>query len=245
MIRAHGFFLVGLVCVAACRLDFVGPESTAAYDVVVRFTDSATTETSIEATLSPGFTSDGDQRNIPDDAIRVWNMVLNPKETDDSGERRYEANTGLDPRRRISAVVSTSAPPIDGILGTPSDLAVNLVWRTGLYSITVLRTTDLVLGITNAQRLGGAQGTGWTLTVRERRGAGFTAIFRTASLGLPPPTLRVPAELFATTEATTIRVELAAIYATASQKRGVFPISYRAELTISANLHWTVTLLNP
>ncbi len=229
---------------AACNLEFVGPESPAQYDVIVTFTDSVSTRSTIQATLSPGFTSDGEERPVPDDTIRVWDQTLAPIGIDEDGVRSYDGAVEADPRTLPSPIISTQ-PPMVGGTAQPSELSLALVWRAGPAAITVPRDTNLVLRIVNAAGLDTlAEGTVWSLVLRDGLGGDVRTVFRTASLGLPPEQLIVPVTTLAT-EAPILRAELEASYFARSETfRGLLDggVDYVAELQITANLYWILHL---
>lgn len=234
---------IGAAALAACDLDFVGPESPARYFVNVRFTDSTFTSTTIGASLDPGYDADAHQRDIPNDAISVWNHTLSPLEINNDGIRRYETTITTDPRALPSPLISTQPPPVTGTTATPGELGVDLIWRLGDHTVDLASTDQsLTLFVANADRLAGiAEGRFWAFTL-EARGrdpdTGLRTTYRTESLGLPPQAVSVPASVLSSGEYSVLQARL---YATYSLRLGD-ESDYIADLTISADLYWTINL---
>jgi hypothetical protein len=242
MIRPPLLPVLSIAWLAACNLEFIGPHSPAQYDVIVTFTDSVSALSSIQATLSPGFTADGDERNIPDDTINVWDQTLAPIGIDEDGVRSYAATIETDPRTLPNPIIATQPPPV-GETAPPPDLQVSLVWRHGSHSIDVSRNADLVLRIANAQDLAGvADGRIWSLTIRRRSGQ---AIFRTSSLGLPPANVTVPSTALADAEVSVLDAVMEISYNTTAQGACFTCPTYVAELSVAAELFWTLNLTGP
>jgi hypothetical protein len=139
-----------------------------------------------------------------------------------------------------------------GETNPPPELQLSLVWRDGSYSIDAPRNADLVLRIANARDLADvADGGIWSLTLRRKSGQ---AIFRTSSLGLPPASVTVPSTAFADPELSVLAVTLLDAvleisYDTRSEtSHPTFNgggLDYVAELRITANLYWTLSLTGP
>lgn len=232
---------IGAAALAACDLEFVGPESPARYFVTVRFTDSTFTSTTIDAFLDPGYDADGNQRSTPNDSISVWNHTLSPLETNDDGIRRYATTITTDPRALASPLISTQPPPVTGTTATPAELGVDLIWRLSEHTLDLTRTDrSLPLFVANADRLAGvAEGSNWSLTLRARDPeSDLRTIYRVASLGLPPQGISVPASVLSSGEYSVLEAQLQTVY----RLRFGDESDYIAELTISADLYWTINL---
>lgn len=234
--------LVVVALLAACGLDFVGPESPTTYSVMIRFTDDASTATSIVAHLTPGIAPDGNPRQVLSDTIIVWDQPMAPIEHDDDGVRRYKAEIDTDPRLGQSATISTTPPTVIGA-APPSELRLDLVWREGPHAIEVRENTDVVLAVANTGGLlADDSRLNWTLSVTRLDGG---SVYRASALGIPPTTITIPAAVIDGAMASALEAILEVSYSTRSEGICVGCSAYAAELLVFADLHWTLNLVAP
>lgn len=234
--------LVVVALLAACGLDFVGPESPTAYSVMIRFTDDASTATSIDAHLTPGVAPDGNPRQVLSDTIIVWGQQMAPIEHDDDGARRYKAEIDTDPRLGQSATISTTPPTVIGV-ATPPELRLDLVWREGPHAIEVGDNADVVLAVANTAGLPSDESRlNWKLSVTRPDGS---SVYRASALGIPPMTITIPAAVIDGAMASALEAILEVSYSTRSEGICVGCSAYAAELLVFADLHWTLNLVAP
>ena len=233
--------LVVVALLAACGLDFVGPESPTTYFVMIRFTDDASTATSIVAHLTPGIAPDGNPRQVLSDTIIVWDQTMVPIENHDDGTRRYEAEIDTDPRLGQSAI-STTPPTVIGVATAP-ELRLDLVWREGPHAIEVRENTDVVLAVANTGGLlADDSRLNWTLSVTRLDGG---TVYRASALGIPPMTITIPAAVIDGAMASALEAILEVSYSTRSEGICVGCSAYAAALLVFAELHWTLNLVAP
>lgn len=225
------------VLLTACDLDFIAPESSPRYAVNVRFTDDTTTTTSVEVFLTPGITADGDPRPVTNDTIVVGNQTMAPVDIADDGTRRYDATTTTDPRTGPNATISTLPPAVVGA-AVPPALRLDLVWRKGPRTIDIGDDADVVLEVANAEGVSvDSPRLGWVLSVRTQTGQG---VYQARAFGIRPTTVTIPAAVIGGTEASALEVVVEITYGTRSEATCIGCSPYVAELSLLADLHWTL-----
>jgi hypothetical protein len=233
---------LGFVLLAACQLEFIGPESPARLAVTVEFTDATATLITIDATLAPGITANGNVRSIPDDTLRILGSALVPVEIGDNQVRMYHQILAIDPRNLADPTVAVTPPAVDGTTGAPGPLSLALVWRQGPETVPSDLNTDATLAIANVASLAPASGRGWRLEVSRPLGAESRVISRLSAFGIPPDTVAVPASVFMANPAPQLDAQLEAQYAVETETAAE---DYLAELVIEADLRWILDFTIP
>jgi hypothetical protein len=192
MMRSLFVFVIAALC-AGCW-DFVEPDFPEAGAPAVLQSSTFVDERgniSIDALLAPGFTVAGLQREVPNDTLHVYGLSLAPAEIKKNGSRAYTFSGNLDSPDPLRVPFVLDGPVIEEVTGPPPHVRWFGIRKLDPDTITWPRGTELRLRIdtTLAQATPLPQIRQWFLEIR-----GKDRSFRVSSDGLPPATLRLPAE---------------------------------------------------
>ena len=229
----HATSLICVLAFSAC-LDFQEPaipdlDAPAVAQIAVRTFDNGVLQ--VDGSLQPGRDSTGFQRVLQSPFVHVNELLVQPVALGDRGQRNYSLTIPAPPR-------NTGGPyrillPDVRDAGTMPLVQWNGLLKLDPDTIIAPRGGDIVLHMdTIAAPSSPAPFRQWFLDIR----AGFRT-FRISSDGLPPLTLRIPAEWVPLS--TDPRATVSLIYFQTGQVRSSTN-DYIANLTLDVRLSWNV-----
>lgn len=229
----HATSLLFVTLVAGC-LDFQDPEipdldAPAVAQAAVRAFDIGLLQ--IDGSVQPGRDSTGFQRVLQSPFIQVNEILVQPVSLGERGRRNYSATFQIPPRATAGPYRIT-LPAVRDVGPLPT-VQWNGLLRLDPDTILAPRGGDIVLHMDTLDAPSTPAPTRqWFLDIR----SGFRA-FRISSDGLPPLTLRIPAEWIPVT--LDPRATISMIYFQTGQVRSASG-EYIGSLTVDVRLSWNV-----
>lgn len=237
--KRHALILAFLALACAGCYDFVDPDFPEAGAPVVLqasvYADAAGAVT-IDALLVPGLAMGGFQRNVLRDTLDIYGLKVAPTGLRRNGSREYQITDTL-PSGTMTRPFTVAAPRVEDVGGTPPPIVWFPIRRADADTIIWQRGTELVLHVDTA--VGRSQPVPpirqWFLSL-----VGTPVGFRISSDGLPPATIRIPADWVPATTTGTILVLMSLYQAGTLQSPAR---DYIANVAFNFQIRWVVRVI--
>lgn len=232
---AAGLALASAACWDFVEPDFPGAGAPAVVAVDV-FADERGTAT-VSGLLAPGLTKGGLQRRVVNDTLWVFDTPLTPRNVRPNGSREYATSLQLPPDGQ--RVLEVRNPSVEE-LSTPPATRWPTIRKIGPDTIQAAPNADLTLHIDTvlASAQPPPQIRQWFLELR-----GSDRPFRISSDGLPPASLRIPAEWLPTPSSNGTIVATLQFYQSGQQFSA--PRDFLSNVTYTFTLRWIIQVTPP